>query len=195
MCERVILVDPHDGELGTAEKLTAHAQAKLHRAFSVFIFDSAGRLLLQQRAFDKYHSGGLWSNTCCGHPRPGEQTIGAAHRRLAEEMGFECSLEVAFAFVYQTEVGNGLVEHEYDHVLHGHYDGEPKPNPAEAAGWRWAEIAEIRQDVRTRPGRYTVWFPFALDLMSVRGMLLPPARRQAHRITGSSVQTNRSEQT
>jgi isopentenyl-diphosphate Delta-isomerase len=162
MPEQVILVDEQDRELGACEKLRAHREGALHRAFSVFVFDSAGRLLLQRRAAGKYHSGGLWSNTACGHPRPGEETRAAAARRLREEMGFGCELREAFVLAYRAEVGGGLVEHELDHVFVGRFDGEPAPDPAEADGWRWAAPDELARDLAARPGDYSYWLHAAL---------------------------------
>ncbi len=163
LTERVVLVDPNDQELGTAPKLAVHVEGRLHRAFSVFVFDAAGNLLLQQRAAGKYHSGGLWSNTCCGHPRPGEPTDVAAHRRLQEEMGFDCPLQPAFGFLYRSDVNGGLIEHEYDHVLVGRFDGTPAPNPQEVDDWRWVNLDVAITDLATHPRRYSAWFPIALE--------------------------------
>jgi isopentenyl-diphosphate delta-isomerase len=163
MTEQVILVDENDREIGTDEKLAAHTAGKLHRAISVFVFDERGRLLIQQRASSKYHSGGLWSNTCCSHPRPEEASKAAAHRRLREEMGFDCTLQHAFSFVYKSRLANHLWEHEYDHVFVGRFDGTPTPNPAEVHGWRWIDFAEMLGDVRANPDKYTVWFKIALE--------------------------------
>jgi isopentenyl-diphosphate Delta-isomerase len=171
MKEYVIVVDGSDRPLGTREKQEAHLTGVLHRAFSVFVFDAAGRMLLQQRASDKYHSGGLWSNTCCSHPRPGEETAAAARRRLLEEMGFLCPLEPAYSFTYRADVGDGLVEHEYDHVFIGRFDGEPAPDPAEVEGWRWAAPAELERELREEPGRFTEWFRIAFDELRARGYL------------------------
>ena len=162
--ERVILVDEQNRALGTAEKLSAHAEGRLHRAFSVFVFDRAGRLLLQRRARAKYHSGGLWSNTACGHPRPLEPTAAAARRRLREEMGFDCELTEAFGFVYRAELDNDLVEHEYDHVFVGTFDGEPAPDPSEVEGWRWLSVGELRRELREHPRDFTYWLRQALGL-------------------------------
>jgi isopentenyl-diphosphate delta-isomerase len=162
MSEQVILVDEHDCELGVAEKLQTHRDGALHRAFSVFVFDSAGRLLLQKRAREKYHSGGLWSNTCCGHPRPGETTAAAARRRLFEEMSFDCELRAAFGFLYRAELAGGMVEHEYDHVFLGRFDGEPAPDAGEVEGWRWLTLGELREDLKSRPGDYSYWLRAAL---------------------------------
>lgn len=171
MAEHVVLVDRDDREVGTAEKLTAHAQAKLHRALSVFVSDGAGRLLLQRRARGKYHSGGLWSNTCCGHPRPDETVDAAAHRRLREEMGFDCPLERAFAFTYRADVGGGLVEHEHDHVFVGRFDGTPRPDPREVEVWRWVPVTEVLEDLDAHPDHYTAWFRLALDELRRRGLV------------------------
>ncbi len=162
MSERVILVDEHDRAAGEAEKLQAHREGRLHRAFSVFVLDHADRVLLQRRTMNKYHSGGLWSNTCCGHPRPGEETRAAAARRLLEEMGFQCELEPAGGFVYRAQLGD-LVEHEYDHVFRGRFDGDPRPDPAELDAWRWIPVSQLEADLRARPERYTVWLPQVLE--------------------------------
>lgn len=161
--ERVVLVDEQNREIGAAEKLEAHAAGKLHRAFSVFVFNSERQLLLQRRAASKYHSGGLWSNTCCGHPRPAEATDAAAHRRLREEMNFDCELRAAFEFIYRAEFENELIEHEYDHVFVGEFDGVPAPDKSEVEGWRWMGLDELRRDLRERPGAYTYWLHAALD--------------------------------
>ena len=163
MGEEVTLVDEHDRVLGSAEKLAVHRSGQLHRAVSVFVFDRAGDMLLQQRAGTKYHSPGRWSNTCCGHPRPGEAPDDAAHRRLREEMGFDCALNPAFAFRYRADLGKGLVEHEYDHVFVGLFTGLPRPDPDEVIGWRWASVDEIIEDLAACPERYTAWFRILLD--------------------------------
>ena len=161
--EQVILVDERDRELGAGEKLRAHREGVLHRAFSVFIFDGAGRLLLQKRARGKYHSGGLWSNTACGHPRPGEATASAARRRLREEMSLDCELREAFEFVYRAELDGALVEHEYDHVFVGTHDAEPAPDPAEVEEWRWVSMRELREGLRDEPQRYSFWLKVAVE--------------------------------
>jgi isopentenyl-diphosphate delta-isomerase len=164
MSSRVVLVNKNNEVQGTAEKLRAHAEGWLHRAISVFVFDEAGRLLLQRRAPDKYHSGGLWSNTCCSHPHPDESPDVAAHRRLHEEMGFSCSLTPAFHFTYRASVGPRLTEHEYDHVFVGVTSGATiQANPAEVADWEWVSPEELREDVAAQPDRYTVWFRRLLD--------------------------------
>lgn len=178
MSERVILVDAGDTPVGTAEKLTAHREGRLHRAFSVFVLNDGDEVLLQRRAEGKYHSGGLWSNTCCSHPRPGEETEVAARRRLEEEMGFVCPLEPAFEMVYRADVGGGLVEYEYDHIFLGRWNGGPDPDPAEVAGWRWVGLPELREEVARTPRRFTYWFRVALLELDARG-LLPRAHRVA----------------
>lgn len=161
--EFVILVDEFDNELGTMEKMEAHIEAVLHRAFSVFIFNEKNELMLQQRALSKYHSPGLWTNTCCSHPREGETTQDAAHRRMMEEMGFDCDFEEAFSFTYLADVGGGLIEHEYDHVFIGRGNQEPVINPEEVNDWTWKSMAAIRDEIASDPDRYTVWFKIAFD--------------------------------
>jgi isopentenyl-diphosphate Delta-isomerase len=158
----VVLVDERDVPCGTAGKLEVHQTGVLHRACSVFVFDAVGRLLLQRRALGKYHSGGCWSNTCCGHPLPGESPLEAAHRRLREEMGFDCTLRPWCEFRYQADLGDGLVEHEYDHVFVGRYDRAPMPNLDEVGDWAWASLEAVQQDIAEQPDRYTKWFPIAL---------------------------------
>ena len=160
--EEVILVDEQDNAVGKAEKIAAHREGKLHRAFSAFVFND-GKLLLQKRAQEKYHSGGLWSNTCCGHPRPGEEVKEAAERRLEEEMGFRCALREVGSFVYKHDVGNGLIEYEYDHVLVGTFEDEIKTNPAEAEEWKWMDKEELRKDVEENSQKYTYWLKVALE--------------------------------
>lgn len=157
----VILVDQNDNPTGTAEKLEAHRNKQLHRAFSIFIFNDKDELLLQQRATSKYHSGGLWTNTVCSHPMPGENTLDAAHRRLNEEMGFDTDLKEVFAFSYKKEFDNGLTENEYDHVIIGRYNKDPIPNPEEAESWKWVSEEEVKRDIENNPGKYTYWFKIA----------------------------------
>lgn len=156
--ENVILVNEHDEAIGTMEKLEAHQKGLLHRAISVFIFDSRGRLLLQQRAAHKYHSAGLWTNTCCSHPAPGEPALAAAHRRLEEEMGMQVPLTFAFTFHYRAPFDNGLIEHELDHVFIGYADHSPTPNPAEVAAYRWIDRTTIDRENKKNPEVYTAWF-------------------------------------
>lgn len=157
--EQVILVDGDDRAIGQMEKLAVHREGLLHRAFSVFVFDGDGRLLLQRRASGKYHSPGLWSNTCCGHPRPGEDTLAAARRRLVEEMGLRCELVPVHAFVYRADLGNGLWEHELDHVFVGTTRNAPQPHPDEVAEWRAMPRAALEAELAHAPGAFTVWFP------------------------------------
>ncbi|MEQ1670458.1 MAG: isopentenyl-diphosphate Delta-isomerase [Hyphomicrobium sp.] len=156
--EFVILVDDTDRETGVAEKLDAHRRGALHRAFSIIIWDAAGRMLLQQRAASKYHSGGLWTNTCCGHPRPGEDVHAAASRRLVEEMGLNCPLTPLGSITYRAEFDNGLIEHEIVHVFRGLHDGAVTPNPDEADGYSWRTLDDVRRDVDAAPNNYSVWF-------------------------------------
>ncbi len=163
MEEYVILVDENDNQTGVMEKMQAHVEAKLHRAFSVFIFNAEGQLMLQQRALSKYHSPGLWTNTCCSHPRPGEETIDAAHRRMTEEMGFDCEFSEAFSFTYKAPFSNNLTEHEVDHVFIGVSNQLPQINKEEVESWRMADLATIRKEMRENPGNFTVWFRIAFD--------------------------------
>jgi isopentenyl-diphosphate delta-isomerase len=163
MEEKVILVDKKDKEIGIEEKMKAHQEGKLHRAFSIFIFNSKGDLLLQKRAKTKYHSGGLWTNTCCSHPIPKEPIEETIHRRLKEEMGFDCELKKVFSFIYKVNFKNGLSEHELDYVFIGTFDGEPIPNPKEAEGWRMVNRKELKKDIKEKPDKYTAWFKIVLN--------------------------------
>jgi isopentenyl-diphosphate Delta-isomerase len=165
MSAQVILVNENDEPIGIMDKLEAHRQAMLHRAFSVFIFNERGEMLLQQRAHHKYHSGGLWTNACCSHPSPGEATEDAANRRLREEMGFSTSLTKIFDFTYRAEFDNGLVEHEYDHVFLGLYSGPVRPDPDEVQDYCYKSLDELRQDMENEPDAYTAWFQIALPLL------------------------------
>lgn len=158
MAEQVVLVDADDVEVGSMEKQRAHEEGRLHRAFSVFVLNGRGEMLLQRRAAGKYHSGGQWTNTCCSHPRPGEAVADAARRRLREEMGIDCALEPAFRFTYRAEVAGGLVEHEYDHVFFGRYDGPPSPAADEVDDWRWAAPADAARQAARDPDAFTPWF-------------------------------------
>ncbi len=160
--EYVVLVTKDDKPLGTMEKMEAHEKGVLHRAFSIFIFNSRNQLLMQKRALDKYHSPGLWTNTVCSHPHSGEEVLAAANRRLQEEMGLQCSMSETFSFVYKADVGDGLKEHEYDHVLTGISDDEPVPNPAEVAEFKYADFDWVLKDVEGHPEEYTEWFKIAL---------------------------------
>lgn len=163
MNSSIILVDDSDRVLGTMDKLQAHVTGKLHRAFSIFIFNSKGELLMQQRAFDKYHSGGKWSNTCCSHPSPGEQTIDGAHRRLWEEMGLQCNLRYGFPFIYRAEFTNGLIEHEYDHVFFGVSDELPAPDPREVAAYQYINVDALLERLDSEPGDYSEWLKVCFD--------------------------------
>lgn len=156
--EHVILIDAADHEIGTAPKLDAHRRGQLHRALSVILRDAHGRVLLQRRHVGKYHSGGLWTNTCCSHPRPGEPVEAAARRRLAEEMGIGCALTPLMTVAYRAEVGNGLVENELVHVFAGRFDGPVRPQPQEADGYAWVDAEELAADLAARPWAYSVWF-------------------------------------
>jgi len=161
--EYVILVDENDQELGLMEKMEAHEKGLLHRAFSVFLFNDKNELLLQQRAHSKYHSGGLWTNTCCSHPRSEEKVIDAAHRRLMEEMGIEAKMSEAFSFMYRADFDNGLSEHEFDHVVIGTFNGEPNINPEEVTDWKYMSMSAIESDMKTNPENYTAWFRIVFD--------------------------------
>lgn len=164
MQEQVILVDESDTPIGECEKLAAHQSGgRLHRAFSVFIFNEEGKLLLQRRAVKKYHFGGLWTNTCCSHPRPGETTLAAAQRRLTEELGFTTELTELGSFLYRAEDStSGLTEHELDHVFVGHFSDAPSPNPDEVMDWCWQAMDEVEAELSRHPERFTPWFPLAL---------------------------------
>lgn len=155
--EFVILVDKKDNIIGVEEKMKAHQQGKLHRAFSILLFNKKGETLIQKRAKSKYHSPGLWSNTCCSHPRPNEDTKEAAKRRLKEEMGIKTNLKEVFSFIYKAKVGN-LIEHEFDHVFLGSFNGKPKPNKKEVANWRWIKLKELEKEIKINSQEYTPWF-------------------------------------
>jgi isopentenyl-diphosphate delta-isomerase len=158
MLEQVVLVNENDERVGIKEKLAAHKDGLLHRAISVFVFNSKNELLLQKRDKEKYHSGGLWSNTCCSHPRDGEKQLDAAHRRLQEEMGFDCDLQDVFNIRYKVEFENGLIEHEFTHVFFGRFDGDPILNPKEAEDYKWITKDELLRDIEKNPDMYTAWF-------------------------------------
>lgn len=161
----VILVDDQDNAIGAMEKMEAHRKALLHRAFSVFIFNGDGQMLLQQRAVTKYHSPGLWTNACCSHPLPGEDTMQAALRRLQEEMGFSTPLQKIFDFVYRTPFDNGLTEYEFDHVFSGTYTGIIVPNPDEVEDYCFKSMQEIKETMEQQPHRYTSWFSIAFPML------------------------------
>ncbi len=156
--EKVVLVNEIDIPQGTMEKMQAHLNGSLHRAFSIFLFNEKEELLIHKRASEKYHSGGLWTNTCCSHPRPDEKVEEAAHRRLWEEMGLKTDLKPLFHRIYQLEVGQGLVEHEYDHVFTGRFNGIPAPDPAEVEEWCFKDLESLRSDMAAHPESYTSWF-------------------------------------
>lgn len=158
----VILVDKNDVQTGTMEKMEAHRQGLLHRAFSIFIFNSNGEFLLQQRAPGKYHNGGLWTNTCCSHPLPGENVVDAAYRRLSEEMGFSTKLAPAFNFIYKATFDNGLTEYEFDHVFTGIYDGKIEVEKTEVSDYCYKNLKDITDSLLTHPQKYTEWFKIAL---------------------------------
>lgn len=160
--DKVILVDERDRETGQLEKMAAHREGRLHRCFSIFIFNGKGELLLQQRAASKYHSGGLWTNTCCSHPRLGELVLNAAHRRLMEEMGFDCPLEEKFTFIYKSRLDHDLIEHEFDHVFFGEYKKDPKPDPAEVGDWKRVDLVELKKEATNHPEHYTEWLKIIL---------------------------------
>ena len=163
--EQVILVNEHDEEIGAMEKMQAHDEGLLHRAFSIFIFNDKGEMLLQQRAVNKYHSAGLWTNACCSHPRPGESTKQAAQRRLKEELGFETPIEKIFHFTYKAAFENGLIEHEFDHVFSGKHSGEVMFNKNEAQDVCYRSMDEIESSLQTHSQKFTTWFCIAFPLV------------------------------
>jgi len=171
--EDIILVDEQDNEIGVGEKMPVHREGKLHRAISVFVFDSEAKMLIQKRASNKYHCPGLWTNTCCSHPMPGETAEQAAHRRLKQEMGFDCELKEKFCFIYKKEFENGLTENEFDHVFVGEINQEKlgedgdnseiiKPDPAEVEEWKWISVEELKKDIMENPEKYTCWFKICI---------------------------------
>ena len=161
--QKVVLVDKDDNTLGTMEKMAAHENGSLHRAFSIFVFNSNKELMIHQRALSKYHSPGLWTNTCCSHPRINEDVEENAHQRLMEEMGFDCPLQKAFTFLYKADVGQGLIEHEYDHVFIGTSDIQPKINPEEVEAWKYVNMEDLRTDIENNEQNYTEWFKIAFE--------------------------------
>lgn len=161
----VILVDENDKAVGSAEKMEAHIKGLLHRAFSVFIFNTQGEMLLQQRALNKYHSGGLWTNACCSHPSPGEEITASAVKRLKEELGFQTTIEKVFEFLYKADFDNGLTEHEFDHVFIGRYDGDINFCPEEVMSTSYRSMQEISGSLQSDPEQYTEWFKIAFPLV------------------------------
>ena len=159
----VILVDKLDNKIGICEKLKAHKERKLHRAFSIFIFNSKGELLLQQRAKKKYHSGGLWINTVCSHPEPNLDILISAKNRLKEEMGFTTEVKELFSFIYKSDYKNRLTEYEFDHVFFGLYEKNPKPNSDEVMDYKWMKLENIKKDINDNPNNYTSWFKIILE--------------------------------
>ena len=161
--ENVVLVDRKDNPMGLMPKLEAHEKGVLHRAFSVFILNQKSQLMLQRRALDKYHSPGLWTNTCCSHPRESESNIEAGVRRLKEEMGFTTPLKPMFSFIYKSKFDNGLTEHEFDHVLLGYYDKQPFINTIEVSEWKWMSLDKIILEIKNKPEDFTVWFKIIFE--------------------------------
>jgi isopentenyl-diphosphate delta-isomerase len=166
--DKIILVDKQNNEIGEGEKLEVHQKGLLHRAFSIFIFNNKKELLLQQRSKKKYHSGGLWSNTVCSHPRVGENYKDAIHRRLKEEMGFDSGMEEAGSFIYKANLDHGLTEHEYDTVFKGVYNGKIKPNPDEVMNYRWVSLNKLEKDLKENPNNYSAWFQKALNKINLK---------------------------
>lgn len=160
--KEIILVDEKDREIGVGEKLKIHQEGKLHRSFSIFIFNSKDQMLLQKRAKTKYHSPSLWSNACCSHPKPNKELLDEAKRRLKEEMRFACDLKESFSFVYKVKVED-LIEYEFDHVFLGKFDGSPRPDKVEVGDWKWVTFREVKKDVEENPENYTPWFKILLD--------------------------------
>jgi len=163
MPNTIILVDQNDNQTGIAEKLEAHQKGLLHRAFSIVIFDHHGNMLLQKRALEKYHSAGLWTNACCSHPAPGEDTKEAAIIRLEKEMGFQTNIEKTFDILYKIELENGIIEHEFDHVFIGRWEGVPKPDPSEVSDWKWISQEDLKSDLKLYPENYTYWFKLIME--------------------------------
>ena len=163
--EYVVLVDENDNEIGQMEKQAAHIDPHLHRAFSIFLFNSKGELLMQQRALSKYHSPGLWTNTCCSHPRAGETLDDATSRRLMEEMGMNCEMHEVYTFIYKAPVGEGLTEHEFDHVFIGQSDDIPVVNHEEVESWKYMSIIDLKDDIQLHPEQYTEWFKITFEEM------------------------------
>ena len=161
--QKVILVDKNNKEIGSEEKIKAHEEGLLHRAFSIFVFNSKRELLLQQRSKNKYHSGGLWSNTVCSHPKIGESYDQAIHRRIKEEVGFDCELKKVSEFIYRAELENGLVENEHDTIFIGEYNGTIKPSPEEVMDYRWVSLSDLKKDIKNNPDKYSSWFKIILS--------------------------------
>ncbi|HYY91523.1 MAG TPA: isopentenyl-diphosphate Delta-isomerase [Candidatus Dormibacteraeota bacterium] len=174
MSETVVLVDERDNPIGYEEKMSAHTNGgKLHRAFSIFVFNSKGEVLLQLRAKAKHHFRNLWTNPCCSHPRKDEELAKAAHRKLKQEFGFDTNLHEVFSFIYKaTDPESHLTEHEFDHVFTGKFDGVPKPNPEEIDDWKWVTTSQLKHDLVMNPDSYTPWFKIAFEALE-RKRLIP----------------------
>ncbi len=162
----ILLVNENDEIIGAEEKMEVHKTGKLHRAFSIFVFNSENKLLIHKRAISKYHSGGLWTNTCCSHQRDGEELYDSIHRRLKEEMGFDCDLDEIFSLKYRAELDKELIEHEIDHVFIGEFDGEPILNPDEADEYAWVNLDDIVRQIREFPNKFTYWFKLLIDIVN-----------------------------
>jgi len=169
--EQIILVDAGDVQIGAMGKLGTHKQGLLHRAFSIVVKNGAGQIMLQRRAQSKYHSGGLWTNTCCGHPRDGEELMSAAHRRLKEEMGFDCDITEVLTFTYEARLDKGLTEHEFLHVFVGTHNDAPVLNPEEADDWKWVSMEELTTDIAENAENYTFWFKILLEKTKESGII------------------------
>jgi isopentenyl-diphosphate Delta-isomerase len=169
--ESVILVDVNDNQVGTMEKMEAHHSGALHRAFSILLFNSKGEMLIQKRAGSKYHSGGLWTNACCSHPKPGERIEDATRSRLKHEMGIDLQTSFSYKFIYRAELNSNLVEHELDHVFTGIFDGRPKVNPEEVEDWKFININDLKKDVQANPQNYTPWFRIILNHSAINEMV------------------------
>jgi isopentenyl-diphosphate delta-isomerase len=161
--DKVILVDAHDNPIGTMEKLEAHQKGALHRAFSIILFNNNGEVLLQKRSKQKYHSAGLWTNTCCSHPTPGESLEDATRRRLREEMGIDVQPHFAYKFIYKAALDKNLIEHEYDHVFVGTFNGDPSINQNEVEDWKYAKLEWLKKDMDANPEAYTYWFKLIVN--------------------------------
>jgi isopentenyl-diphosphate delta-isomerase len=163
MEDTILVIDETDKEIGNGSKMDIHRRGILHRAFSIFVFNSKGKLLIQQRLKNKYHSGGLWTNTCCSHQRLGETLEESTHRRLIEEMGFDCELTEIFTFKYRANLDHDLIENELDHVFIGRYEKDPLPNIDEVEGFKWISVADIQKDIKKNPDNYTYWFKLVVN--------------------------------
>ncbi|MBT1705681.1 isopentenyl-diphosphate Delta-isomerase [Chryseosolibacter indicus] len=172
--DKVVLVDIQDNNIGVMEKLEAHRKGLLHRAFSIVLFNDNGEVLLQKRSKEKYHSGGLWTNTCCSHPMPGENITEATRRRLREEMGIDVQPTFAYKFIYKTNLDQDLIEHEYDHVFIGQFNGSPKINPSEVEDWKYVKLDWLKQDMEKNPDKYTYWFRLIINHPDLNSELAPP---------------------